>query len=130
MPPVSRTETESTEKAQIPPKRHRRRPQVNWLQSHKLSKLEDDLIVRESNPGRTRVVRGGPRGRIFFRSPTLTACTSAALRPTETHSTSLERSKPHPPTQSPSKRPEAPERQVFPRQSDPTSTVPCTRGTH
>ena len=41
-------------------------------------KLEDDLIVQESNPGCTRVVRGGPRGRIFFRSPTLTACNFAA----------------------------------------------------
>ena len=47
--------------------------------SEKNMTLEDDLIVRELNPGRTRVVRGGPRGRIFFRSPTLTACSFAAL---------------------------------------------------
>ena len=52
---------------------------VKGLQNYKLSKLEGDLIVRESNPGRTRVVGGGPRGRIFFRSPTLTACSFAAL---------------------------------------------------
>ena len=43
------------------------------------SKLEDDIIVRESNLGRTRVVRDGPRGRTFFTSPTLTACSFAAL---------------------------------------------------
>ena len=48
--------------------------QVNWLQSYKLSKLEDDPIVRESNLGCTRVVRGGPAGRIFLKPPTLTAC--------------------------------------------------------
>ena len=53
-----------------------------------------DDIVWESNAGRTRVVRGGPRGRIFFRSPTLTGSSSAALWPTETYSTSLKRSKP------------------------------------
>ena len=35
---------------------------VNWLQNYKLSKLEDDPIVQESNPGHTRVVRDGPRG--------------------------------------------------------------------
>ena len=47
---------------------------VNWLQNYKLSKLEDDPIVQESKLGRTRVVRGGPVGRIFFKPPTLTAC--------------------------------------------------------
>ena len=29
--------------------------------------MEDDPFVRESNPGRTRVVRGGLDGRIFFK---------------------------------------------------------------
>ena len=47
---------------------------VNRLQSYKLPKLEDDPITWESNAGRTRVVRGGPVGRIFFKPPTLTAC--------------------------------------------------------
>ena len=51
----------------------------NLLQSYKLAKLEDDLVIWESNPGRTHVVRGGPHGRIFFRSPTLTSCSFAAL---------------------------------------------------
>ena len=66
----------------------------NWLQNYKVSKLEDYPIVRESNPGRTRVVRGGPDGRIFFKPPTLTACNFDASQPTENHSTSLERSQP------------------------------------
>ena len=48
--------------------------QVNWCQSFKLSKLEDDPIIWESNPSRTHVLRGGPDGRIFFKPPTLTAC--------------------------------------------------------
>ena len=43
---------------------------------------------------RTRIARAGLIGRIFFWPPTLTACKTAALWPTETHSTSLERSKP------------------------------------
>ena len=42
-------------------------------------KVGDDLIVRDLNPGHTRVVRGGPRGRIFFRSPILTACSFAVI---------------------------------------------------
>ena len=46
-------------------------------------------------------------GQDFFRSPTLTACSFAALWPTETHSTSFERSKPRLLTQSLSKRLEA-----------------------
>ena len=45
-------------------------------------------------PVRTRITRAGQIGRIFFWPPTLTAHSSAALWPTETHSTSLERSKP------------------------------------
>ena len=45
-------------------------------------------------PARAIRVRTGPIGRKFFWPPTLTACSSAALWPTETHSTSLERSKP------------------------------------
>ena len=65
------------------------------------------IIVWESNAGCTCVVRGGPRSRIFFRFQTLTACSFAALWPTETHSTSFERSKPHLLTQSLSKRLEA-----------------------
>ena len=39
-------------------------------------------------------VRTGPIGRNFFSPPTLTACRCAALSSTETHSTSLKRSKP------------------------------------
>ena len=45
-------------------------------------------------PVRSRITRAGQIGRIFFWPPTLTAHSSAALWPTETHSTSLERSKP------------------------------------
>ena len=45
-------------------------------------------------PVRTRIARAGLIGRIFFWPPTLTACKTAALWPTESHSTSLERSKP------------------------------------
>ena len=63
----------------IVPKRYSGSLLVNWLQSYKLSKLKDDLIIRESNTCSTRVVRGGPRSRIFFRSPTLRACSFAAL---------------------------------------------------
>ena len=43
---------------------------------------------------RTHFARAGPLGRIFFWPPTLMAGSSAALWPTEIHSTSLERSKP------------------------------------
>ena len=67
---------------------------VNWLQSCKLSKLENDPIVRELNLGRTCVARGGPAGRIVFKPPTLTACNFDASHPIETHNTSLERSQP------------------------------------
>ena len=42
----------------------------------------------------TRFARAGQIGRNLFWPPTLTARTSAALWPTETHSTSLKRSKP------------------------------------
>ena len=56
--------------------------------------LEDDPIVRESNLGRIRVVRGGPAGRFSFKPPTLTACNFDTSQPTEAHSTSLERSQP------------------------------------
>ena len=45
-------------------------------------------------PARVMRVRTGPLGRKSFWHPTLTACSSAALWPTETHNTSLERSKP------------------------------------
>ena len=66
----------------------------NWLQSYKLSKLEDDPIIWELNLGRTRVVRIGPGGEFFVKPPTLTACNFAASQPTETHCTFLKRSKP------------------------------------
>ena len=46
----------------IVPKRYSGSLLVNWLQSYKLSKLEEDPIVRESKLGCTRVVRGGPGG--------------------------------------------------------------------
>ena len=46
------------------------------------------------SPARAVRVRTGAIGRIFFWPPTLTAHRSAALWPTETHSTSLKRSKP------------------------------------
>ena len=52
---------------------------------------------------RTRFARAGPIGRIFCWHPTLTAGSYAVLWPTETHSTSLERSKPLLLTQSMSK---------------------------
>ena len=55
---------------EIFPKRYYGSLWVNWLQSYKLSKLEDDPAVQESN----HVVRGGPGGRFFFKPPTLTAC--------------------------------------------------------
>ena len=55
------------------------------------------------SPVRTRFARAGLIGRIFCWPPTLTARRSAALWPTETHSTSLERSKPPLLTQSLSK---------------------------
>ena len=52
---------------------------------------------------RVKRVRTGQIGRIFFGPPTLTARKSAALWPTETHSTSLKRSKPRLLTQTLSK---------------------------
>ena len=65
---------EIVKEVEIFPKRYCGSLYVNWLQSYKLSKLEDDPIVWELNLGRTPVVRGGPDGRIFFKPPTLTAC--------------------------------------------------------
>ena len=56
------------------PKRYCGSLKVDWLQSYKLPKLEDDPIFQELNLGRTHVVRGGPGGRIFLKPPTLTAC--------------------------------------------------------
>ena len=56
------------------PKRYCGCLQVNWLQNYKLLKLEDDPINRKLNPSRTRVLQGGPDGRIFFKPPSLTAC--------------------------------------------------------
>ena len=46
------------------------------------------------SPARAIRVRTGAIGRILCWPPTLTACKTAALWPTETHSASLERSKP------------------------------------
>ena len=54
-------------------------------------------------PAWAKRVRTGPLGRIFCLPPTLTACSSGALWPTETQSTSLESSKPRLLTQSLSK---------------------------
>ena len=104
MPIVTWTETEWTDEVLIFHKRYCESLYVKGLQNYMLSKLEDDHIIGESNTGRTRVVRGAPRGSIFFRSPTLTAYSSSALWHAETHSTSFERSKPHLLTQSLSKR--------------------------
>ena len=59
--------------------------------------------ILPSGPVRTRITRGGPFGRIFYKPPTLMAGRSAAIWPTATHSTSLERSKPPLLTQSLSK---------------------------
>ena len=39
-----------------------------------------------------RMFDSGPEAIFFFQSPTFTACNLVALLPTETHSTSLERS--------------------------------------
>ena len=59
---------------EIFPKRYCGSLQDNWLQSYKLSNLEDDPIIRELNPGRTRVIRLGPGAEFFVKPPTLTAC--------------------------------------------------------
>ena len=59
--------------------------------------------ILPSGPVRTRFARAGLIGRTFCWPPNLTARRSAALWPTETHSTSLERSKPPLLTQSLSK---------------------------
>ena len=67
-------EIEFVKEVEFFPKKYCGSLQVNWLQSYKLSKLQDDRIVRESRLGRTCVVRGGPDGKIFFKPPTLTAC--------------------------------------------------------
>ena len=50
--------------------------------------------ILPSSPVRTRFARAGPFGRILFWPPTLMANSSAAVWPTETHSTSFKRSKP------------------------------------
>ena len=64
-------------------------------QNYGLLNFEDDSIVRDSNLGRMHPVRAGPRGRLFLWPLNLTACSSAAVTPTKTHSSSLERSKPN-----------------------------------
>ena len=46
--------------------------------NYNLSNLEDDPIVWESYPGRTRVVRLEPGAEFFVKPPTLTACIFAA----------------------------------------------------
>ena len=60
---------------EIFPKRYCGSLKVNWRQNYK---LEDDPVVRVSNLGRTRVVRGGPGGRIFLKPPNVTACNFGA----------------------------------------------------
>ena len=50
--------------------------------------------ILPNGPERVIRVRTGPLGRIFFWPSTLMAGSSAALWPTETHSTSFKRSKP------------------------------------
>ena len=72
--------------------------------------------------------RIGPIGRIFFRPPTLTACSSATLWPTETHSTSLKRPKPLLLTQTQSKSIEALLTYFIPIQSDLISLVLLSKG--
>ena len=62
-------------------------------QIYQLSKLEVKKKFLPSGSVLTRFARAGLIGRIFFWPPTLTACKTAALWSTETHSTSLERSK-------------------------------------
>ena len=42
-----------------------------------LKKLEDDPIVWESNPGRTRGAQLGPGAEFFVKPPTLTGCNFA-----------------------------------------------------
>ena len=60
--------------------------------------------ILPSGPVRTRFACAGPLGRFFSQTPTLMAGSSAAIWPTETRSTSLERSKPPLLTQTLSKR--------------------------
>ena len=66
-------------------------------------KVGGQQIILPISPVRTRFARAGLIGRIFCWPLTLTAHRFAALWPTETHSTSLERSKPPLLTQSLSK---------------------------
>ena len=66
-------------------------------------KVKGQQKILPISPARAKRVRTGPLGRIFCWRPTLTAGRSAALWLTETHSTSLERSKPPLLTQSLSK---------------------------
>ena len=58
-------------------------------------------------PARVSQVRAGQSAEFFFKSPTLIVGSSVALQPKDTHSTSLERSKPPLLTQSLSKSLEA-----------------------
>ena len=64
-------------------------PQKVWLQ----------FIKVELYPSQKRGVPRMPIGRFFFKPSTLTACNFDASWPTETHSTSLERSQPPQQTQ-------------------------------
>ena len=66
-------------------------------------KVRGQQKILPISPARAKRVRTGLIGRIICWPPTLTARRSAALWPTETHSTSLERSKPPLLTQSLSK---------------------------
>ena len=61
------------------------------LQTVKVGVYQKILLI---GPARAKRVRTWLIGIIFFWPPILTACRSTALWPTETHSTSLERSKP------------------------------------
>ena len=84
--------------------------------------------ILPNGPARVIRVRTGPLGRIFFWPPTLMAGSSAALWPTETHSTSFKRSKPPLLTQVLSKRLEALLRYFISIQSDLISIVFINKG--
>ena len=64
-----------------------------WATDLQAVKVGGQKKILPISPARAIRVRTGAIGRIFFLPPTLTACKTAALWPTETHSTSLERSK-------------------------------------
>ena len=112
---VSLSDNISTEEVLIFQKRYCEHLQVKQLQSCGLSNFQNNPIVQDQG---LRLVRPWPCGRIFFRSPILTACRFAVFSPTETHKTFLKISKP--PL---FKRIVTLLRQVLPFQSDPISKV-------